>query len=173
MGFGLGALAAFFLSALLLIFGFVTKDAGYAKLLGKMWIGIFGLIFLATIVHSITSKKELRREDYYGQYIINRTYFKGKQTDWQYNTYRFEIKENDTLYFYVTDKNKILQTLKGRISTTTPNESVRLIVNMIQPYHVLNTNPTIYRSAWSFYFVFKSTKYNNMFFTKGKWKPLD
>ena len=33
---------------------------------------------------------------------------------------------------------------------------------------VSNVTPTTYRSAWSFFLVFNSTKFNNVFFKKGK-----
>src|SRR6185312_2821321 len=124
MGFFLGVLLVFVLTAILLLFWLSKGNIIYLKLIGIIWLGVFGLFFLGIIVNFIKSKKELKKTDYYGQYIINRAYYKGK------------------------------------ISTTAPYSSERLIVEMVQPYHVLNTNPTLYRSAWSFYLVFNSPKYN-------------
>ncbi|TAE89990.1 MAG: hypothetical protein EAY81_01375, partial [Bacteroidetes bacterium] len=124
----------------------------------------------------LTAKTELKKKDYYGQYIVNRNYFPGIQADWQYNHFRFEIKENDSIYFYLTDKEKILKTYVGTITTTYRSQysSARLIINMEQPtHHILTSNPTTYRSTWSFYLVFDSPKFNNVFFKKGQWKPLD
>ena len=122
----------------------------------------------------MTDKKELDKSDYHGEYIVNRDYFPGSQTDWQYDNFRFVIKVNDSIYFYVTDKEKILKTYRGTITTTKPYISERLIINMEQPtHHVMTSNPTTYRSAWSFYLVFNSPKFNNMFFEKGKWKPIE
>ena len=72
----------------------------------------------------------------------------------------------------MTNKDKVVRTLKGVISTVKPYSSERLVINMLQPYHIFKTNPTIYRSAWTFYLVFNSTKYGNMFFKKGVWKPI-
>ena len=121
----------------------------------------------------VTAKTILDKKDYYGQYIIDRNFFKGKQTNWQYENYRFEIKKNDSIYFYVTDKERILKTFKGTIATTDPSiyKSVRLTTNMGQPNtHILKTNPTIYRIAWNFYLVFHSDKFNNMYFRKVTWK---
>src|SRR4051812_5379886 len=41
----------------------------------------------------------------------------------------------------------------------------KLIINMEQPtHHILTSNPTTYRSAWSFYLIFNSPKFGNMFF---------
>ncbi|QRR00195.1 hypothetical protein [Dyadobacter sandarakinus] len=39
-------------------------------------------------------------------------------------------------------------------------------------HHILMDNPTTYRETWSFYLVFDSPKFGNVFFTKGDWEPL-
>lgn len=137
-------------------------------------LGVFSIISLVMLIRIFTDKKELKKVDYYGEYIINRDYFPGKQADWQYNSFRFVIKENDSVYFFITDKKQILKTYKGVITTTKPYGSERLVLNMEQPcHHILNSNPTTYRNAWDFYLVFYSPKFNNVFFKKGEWKALD
>lgn len=146
------------------------------KIVGVIWLGILGLILLSGIVQWLTSKTELDKDDYYGEYVINRNYFKGEQTDWQYNHFRFEITDNDSIFFYVTDKDQILKTYRGTIKTTNTRNyrSARLKIEMEQPtHHILTSNPTTYRSAWDFYIVFKSPIFNNVFFEKEKWKPLE
>ncbi|WP_188599604.1 hypothetical protein [Polaribacter pacificus] len=41
-------------------------------------------------------------------------------------------------------------------------------------HHITETNPTTYREPWwNFYLVFKSKKFNNMYFRKGKWKKIN
>ncbi len=128
--------------------------------MGKEWLGV--------------CLEQADKKDYYGEYVINRDYFKGKQTDWQYNHFRFEITKEDSIFFYVTEGEKIIKSYRGKIKTSTPYSSARLIVQMEQPtHHILKRNPTIYRSAWSFYLVFNSDKFYNVFFKKGKWKPMD
>lgn len=143
-----------------------------------MIIGLWTFVLLIGVISSISieilKKKELKKKDYYGEYVIDRSFFRGKQADWQYNTFRFEIKDNDSIYFYFTDENRILETYKGHIETTAPFSSERLILNMEDTVcHVLTTNPTTYRNTWDFYLVFESPKFKNMFFKKGKWKPID
>ena len=59
-------------------------------------------------------EKKLTKKDYYGSYIINRNYFAGKQADWQYDHFRFEIRDNDSIYFYMTDKERISKIYKGQ-----------------------------------------------------------
>ena len=169
-------LFAFIIFPLTVILFLIWLGSGklyFRDLLKVIWLGIFGLSLLSYLLKWLNSKTELDKEDYYGEYVINRDYFKGEQTDWQYNHFRFEITDEDSLFFHFTDKDKIINTYRGTISTTKPYNSARLIINMEQPtHHIMIQNPTTYRSSWSFYLVFKSGKFYNVFFKKGKWKPI-
>ncbi len=177
MGFGFNLFFVFILvplTGILLVIWLVTRKKIFGKIVGLICLGIVGLALLSGTVQWLTAKKELKKKDYYGQYIVNRDYFPGKQADWQYENFRFEIKDNDSIYFYVTNKEKILKTYHGTITTTMPYSSERLILNMEKPiHHIMSSDPTTYRSAWSFYLVFYSPKFNNVYFKKGQWKPLD
>ncbi|TKC08284.1 hypothetical protein FA048_14100 [Pedobacter polaris] len=177
MGFGFNILFVFIiipLTVLLLLCWLLTKKKIFYKILGAIWLAIFGLAFISLTFQFLTKKKELKKKDYYGHYIINRDYFPGKQADWQYDNFRFEIKENDSIYFYVTDKQRILKTYRGTVMTSQPYRSERLIINMDDTtHHIMASNPTTYRSAWSFYLVFYSPKFNNVYFKKGEWKLID
>ena len=164
------------LTGFIAFLGFLTDKKIYGKILLYFCLGLIGLFILGTTIRLLTDKKELRKKDYYGQYIVNRFYFPGRQADWQYERFRFEIKDNDSIYFYITAKEKILKIYRGTITATDPSQysSERLIINMVQPtHHILTSNPTTYRSAWSFYLVFYSPKFNNVYFKKGQWKQLD
>ena len=176
MGFGFNLFFIFILvpaTIILLLIWLFSKKQIFGKTLGIIWLSIFSLVLFSYIVQSLTSKKEIKKKDYYGQYIVYRDFFAGEQADWQYNNFRFEIKENDSIYFYVTENEKILQTFRGTITTTQPYNSERLIINMQQPtHHIVTSNPTTYRSAWSFYLVFESPKFNNVYFKKGQWTPI-
>ncbi|WP_350128027.1 hypothetical protein [Imperialibacter sp.] len=179
MGFGFNLFFILILvplTGILLIVWLISRKLIVGKILGLIWLGIFGLGTLVTILNWLTSKTELDKDDYYGEYVINRDYFKGEQTDWQYDHFRFKITDNDSIFFYVTDKEKILKTYRGTIKTTDPRNynSARLIIEMEEPtHHILASNPTTYRSAWDFYLVFKSPKFYNVFFEKGKWEPIE
>lgn len=176
MGFGFNLFFIFILvpaTIILLLVWLFSKKQIFGKTLGIVWLSILSLALFSYIVQALTSKKELKKKDYYGQYIVDRGFFAGKQADWQYNNFRFEITENDSIYFYVTKNEKILQTFRGTIATTQPYSSERLIINMQQPtHHIVASNPTTYRSAWSFYLVFESSKFNNVYFKKGQWTPI-
>lgn len=177
MGFGFNLFFAFILvplTGILLLTWLLTRKKIFGIILGVIWLIILGLAVFSGAVQTLTAKRELKKKDYYGKYIVNRDYFPGKQADWQYDNFRFEIKSNDSIYFYVTEKEKILKTFRGKISTVKPWSSERLLIKMENPtHHIMTSNPTTYRSAWSFYLVFYSEKFKNVFFKKGQWKPLD
>jgi hypothetical protein len=48
---------------------------------------------------SLKANKLLFKEDFYGQYVIDRNYFKGIQANWQYNNFKFEIKKKAAFIF--------------------------------------------------------------------------
>ena len=177
MGFGFNLFFVFILvpsTIILLLIWLFTKKQIFGKTLGIIWLSIFGLALFSFIVQTLTAKKQLKKKDYYGQYIVDRDFFPGKQANWQYNNFRFEIKDNDSIYFYVTENAKILKTFRGVITTTQYYTSETLIINMQQPtHHIMTSNPTTYRSAWSFYLVFYSPKFNNVYFKKGQWTPIE
>jgi hypothetical protein len=140
-------------------------------MLALIWMGIFGLILLVTIIHFLTGKKELERDDIYGEYIIDRSKFPGKQADWQYNHFRFEITKQNEFLFHLTDKEKILKTYKGKVTFLEAYSRPRIVLQVDTPgHHIIEDRPTLFRTVWSFYYVFNSPKFGNVFFTKGQWK---
>ncbi|MFL1896153.1 hypothetical protein ACJRPK_10645 [Aquimarina sp. 2-A2] len=162
------------ISIILSLLWFYTKKNFFGVALIGMWGGMILLWILSAVLHPFYTKKVLEKSDFHGEYVIDRNYFSGRQADWQYNNFRFEIKENDSIYFYVTDGKIINETYKGKISTLAPYKSARLVIEMEKPtHHILATNPTIYREVWDFFMVFNSPKFHNMYFRKGEWKEIE
>ena len=176
MGFGFNLGMIFIvlpLTGLLLIFWLVSRKRLFGYVLAIIWGGIFSLVLLAEVTRLFFDKMTLDKKDFYGEYIIDRSYFKGVQADWQYNHFRFKITREDSIFFYVTDGERIIQTYSGTIWSPSRYNSARLGIRMNQPtHHVVSSNPTIYRDVWKFHLVFYSPNYNNMYFKKGKWKPI-
>lgn len=176
MGFGFNLAMIFIvlpITGLLLLTWLISKKKAVGKLLLLMWTGIVGFVILILTINWLTSKKEVDQEDVYGEYIIDQSKFPGRQADWQYNHFRFEIKENDSIYFYETEGEKIIRTYKGKISFKEQYIRPRLVIEMEEPsHHIVSDNPTLYRTTWSFYYVFKSPKFFNVFFKKGEWEPI-
>ncbi|MGB1039675.1 MAG: hypothetical protein ACPGVD_02230 [Flavobacteriales bacterium] len=120
----------------------------------------------------LTSKMKVERHDIIGSYVIDRNKYSGFQADWQYNHYRFEIFEDNTIEFYVTENEHIAKTYRGKVIFAGGRHS--LIIKMEdKDFHVTKKRPALYRLPWSFYYVFHSEKFNNMFFIKGKWKAIN
>jgi len=176
MGFGFNLLFVTILipaTVILLLIWLFTKKILIGKILGFIWLGIISLAIITGIMRTVTSKMKLEKDDFYGQYTVDKAFYPGKQSDWQYNSFRFEIKNNDSIYFYVTNYEEVKHIYKGTITTLKPYSSERLVINMESPtHHILTTNPTIYRSTSNFYLVFNSPKFGNLFFSKGKWKRI-
>ncbi|WP_297814476.1 hypothetical protein [uncultured Polaribacter sp.] len=156
------------------LYGVKRKNEFIGKLILTFYKAGIGFLILIILISILSKKKVLEKSDFYGEYTIDRNYFPGKQANWQYNNFRFEIKKNDSIYFHITDGEKINKTYKGNISTFLPSyKSARIKIRMEYPnHHILETNPTIYREAWSFFLVFKSPKFNNMYFRKNEWKRI-
>jgi amino acid transporter len=155
-----------------------NKSAEEEKNIFKAWkiivIAFIGLVALLYTLSFLTRQMTVSEDDTYSEYIIDRDMFKGKQADWQYDHYRFEIKKDKTFLFHVTDKEKVLRTYTGYVTFHAPHVSSRIAIHMDLPtYHIIETNPTLYRDIWSFYYVFESKYYGNMFFKKGKWEPIE
>ena len=161
-------------TALLFILWMIVGKSYLLKFILFLWGGLFIFILLISFISWLKAKTVLDKQDYYGEYVINRDYFKGIQADWQYNHFRFEITKEDSIFFYQTEGEKIIKTYRGTISTKLPYRSARLEINMDLPkHHILTYNPTTYRSSWDFYLVFYSPKFNNLFFKKGIWRPIN
>jgi hypothetical protein len=173
--------------AFILIFGFIllpltivlailratSQKEVYGKAIGFIWLCVLGLIVFLTIFSELTNKKDLIQNDIYGEYIIDRSKYSGKQSDWQYNNFRFEITRQNDFLFYKTDKEKILKTYKGKVEFIDGFHSPRLLLKFdTSKLNILEQKPTLYRQVWTFYYVFNSSKFGNMFFTKGTWKPI-
>lgn len=151
----------------------LTRNKYAAWALALIWLPLAGLVLLGAVNWFFTAKKELRREDIYGEYVIDRTKYPGRQADWQYNHFRFEITEQGRLLFHVTEQARIVKTYVGRASFLEAYRQPRLVLQLEGPsHHIVSAAPTLYRTPFSFYYVFHSPKFGNVFFTKQKWQPL-
>lgn len=177
MGFSFNLFFIFILiplTIILLIGWLLTKKKIFGLTTGIIWLGIFGLTIVTQIMMRLNAPVSINKKDYYGTYVINRNYFRGYQADWQYESFRFEIKDNDSIYFHIINKAKILKTYKGKISTIEDRNYERLVIEMDAPsHHILADNPIISRKAWDFQLIFYSPKFHNVFFKKDEWEPIN
>ena len=161
------------LTIILALLWLATRHKFFGQAIGLIWISIFSLLILGTVLRFFRDKKKVTKNDIYGEYVVDRSQFSGKQSNWQYNHLRFEITKQNEFIFYETDRDRILKTTKGKIEINDGSVSPRIALQFdIKRYHIIEYNPTLYRKIWSFYYVFQSPKFGNVFFTKGEWKPI-
>lgn len=155
----------------------LTKKKIYIWLLGILWF-VVGVVYLYRRGSSSSEvplmNMPIEKKDYYGSYVIAREFFSGDQVDWQYDHFRFEIKDNDSIYFYLTNGAKINKTFRGGISTVTLDTNENLVLHMDTPtHHILKTNPRLYFKDNDLFLIFKSKKYHNVYFKKGEWREIE
>ncbi|WP_298153809.1 hypothetical protein [Flavobacterium sp.] len=177
MGFGFNLLFILVilpLSAVALMIWLFTRNKKWLKTMGAIWFFIVLAVFLVSLLQFVSSKTVPGIDDIRGKYVVDRRFFPGKQADWQYDHFRFEITDDDQFLFYVIEKDQILKTYRGAITYSDTYTPPRIALHFKQPtHHIIADNPTLYREVWSFYYVFHSEKFNNMYFKKGDWEPRD
>jgi len=161
-------------SGVLLFLWLTTQKKLFGQILGLIWLGVFGLIALVSILQMFSNQNGIKKSKIYGQYVIDRTKFSGKQANWQYDHFRFEIKKNNEMIFHQTNGNHITKTDTFEIEFVENYLSDRIKFKQnYNRHHIVKNNPTLYRQTWSFHYVFYSEKFGNVFFTKRKWKPIE
>ena len=133
----------------------------------KSLIGLF-ICFLSVIffclnysaIRFLEKPIRLQKEDIIGQYNIDTDFFPGKNANWQHDNYSFEITKNDKFILNHSSGSKLTYDLVW--STGPPYLWTIKKVN----HQIINSPVTLYRSHFKFYYVFKSSKWGNMFFRK-------
>lgn len=155
------------------------KAHGFFYILFVIWgILILGIVFLF-LAQPYLKPMILTQQDIYGDYIIDRDKFPGKQADWQYDNFKFSITENDQLIFKARIYDNVwnLDTVKVSYSSgyydlekeQYCNRKLRVHSDSTT-HHIIMDNPTLYRRSFNrFYYVFESKKFGNVFFKKGEW----
>lgn len=157
----------------ILLLWLVTGKLIVGKIIGIIWLPITLLVVFVSTLQLLFEKRKMERGDIYGGYIIDRSKYPGKQADWQYNHFRFEITPQHDFRLHLTEEARVTRTIAGRVVFLEAYQQPRIIMQVDSPrYHLVATNPTLYRETWSFYYVFDSPKFGNVFFKKGPWVPL-
>ncbi|RFZ91727.1 hypothetical protein D0C36_09710 [Mucilaginibacter conchicola] len=177
MGFGFNLAFIFIVCPLAMIIALlwlISRKKIFGILLLVGFLGLCSLIALSALMEFINARKVLTRQDIYGEYVIDRPMFKGKQADWQYDHFKLELTPQNKFNFYLLDNGKVIKAYNGNISFNNNYTSPRLGIQPDSPvHHIISGNPTLYRGKFSYYYVFESAKFGNVFFKKGKWKPIE
>ncbi len=161
------------LSCILAWSWYSTGRKVFGKILGLFWLIIAVLYASFALIRFFKTKKELDKEDIYGEYIVDRTKYPGAQSDWQYNHFRFKITPEHQFIFEEIEQDSLVKTYQGTVTFLEGYKQPRIVIGVDTPRHyVIDPRPTLYRKPFAFYYVFKSPKVGNVFFTKGKWVSI-
>ena len=173
MFFGILLLLLFVIvNIVLLLIWVFTKNSRFIVAIPIVWASVAMFILLLNLVNYIEKPERVSVSDIAGEYIIDRTKCAGRQADWQYDHYRFEITKSNEILFHITDHEKITKTYHGKVSFEGEVNPLMEIHPDSPTYHIIDLNPIMHRRAFSFYYVFRSPLYKNVFFKKGHWKKV-
>lgn len=130
-------------------------------------LGVFILVMFSLGYSHLAKPMNLDSDDYYGEYFIDKSIFPGKNSEWQYKHFRLEIKYNGDVLLHTLGGDKKIKVYKGKVQIDGSKPSASIRFDMSKPTsHVMQYQPKVYRSAWGFTLVMKSTKYYHMYFKK-------
>jgi hypothetical protein len=150
----------------LVIYAMAKKTWKPLLVVAALW-GLTILLFIgAAISNHYRTPIRLTKNDIIGDYHIDTKIFTGANAKWQYNRYKFTITPTDSIYFYVTNKDTVINTYKKRLVYSSGPPDLWKVHSDTTTHHVIKYPPTLYRGHKKFYYVFKSDHYGNMFFRK-------
>jgi hypothetical protein len=154
---------------------FQWKKQQFVYILITIWVIFIGGTGLLFMIEPFLKPMVVTPQDIYGNYVIDKSIFPGKQAEWQYDNFRFKITKNDELVFeyhiYNNWKREVVNIsyTSGYYDTDKDeycNKRIILHSNSTN-HHIIHDNPTLFRKDFNrFYYVFKSKRFGNVFFVK-------
>ena len=115
-----------------------------------------------SIIRQFEKPIRLKKEEIVGEYKIDTDFYPGKNANWQYDNYSFEITNNDQFILKHSNGSELAFDI-------TWSSGPPFLWTIKNPKHqIINRQVTLYRSHYKFYYVFNSSKWGNMFFRKVK-----
>ncbi len=142
-----------------------------ARLYGLGFLALMGLFGLAHWADALRTPIQPCRTDLIGVYRVDRDMYPGPQANWQYEHHRILITEQDSLILEILKNGKVLKRF-ARAFEPVPVSGLRHFRwqfaddNDSLYHHIIATEPIMIRSHSSFYYVFPSNRYGNMFLRK-------
>lgn len=146
---------------------YFRKKKMYLYSFFTFWSFVVLLFLILSVAEFINSKATVVKDDLYGNYVIDKEMFKGKNATWQYQHFSFLITKDDVFIFYkYSDSGKIKSVYKREVEFVNYASPHLRILNVKPNNQVIESEPLLVRKKWGFFYVFKSHKFGNMFFTK-------
>ena len=149
------------------IYKYITKRDHFALfLLLKIWGICIVLVTLAYFINPLFDPMEVNQNDNFGTYEVIDNLYNKEQSKWQHDNFEITINKDDYLRIYrLIPNRKILDSVRFEF-TGSSNNRIKLFSNT-NHHHIIADSPALYRKKFNyFYYVFKSKKFGNVFFTK-------
>lgn len=132
------------------------------KVLGYLLLALIAAPFLPLGFRWLYGPIQLEKADVIGRYEIARSVYPSSQAEWQHKTYTLDITPTQV----IVHDSRTATTWESPITWFTYPSYRWKFSNNDPRHHVIADGPAIYRTSSSYYYVFKSPLYGNMFFQK-------
>lgn len=174
------AVVSFIITIIYLLIKAVTKQPVNGTTLFCFWLPLIAFSVLCFVGLSLSSMGRqptclvVSPSDVYSTYRIDRRLYPGKNANWQYDHYIFEITPDDKFHLTEIDDKGISHGHIGKVTWSDTNTRRALwSAKLDKEHHLKVDSPILYRSASAFYYVIPSKKYGNMFFRRTGDLPTD
>ncbi len=143
---------------ILLVVFLLTKS----RAAGTIFIGFTLLPFAAFLLAWLFNPTVPTRSEIIGDYEIDRSRYPGPNADWQHANYALKITDSEVI---LTDA-RSSKVWKSHIDWFDDPAYRWKFLGSRKRHHLLAEGPAIIRDSFSYYYVFRSPLYGDVFFTK-------
>jgi hypothetical protein len=144
---------------------FKTKNKKHLFTVIKIWFIPISIISILLMLAWLNGLTLVDKDRIVGTYEVDSDFYPGKNADWQKNHFRFKIQKDGKFILFSRLANKSEKEYFGEISWA--NEAPeKWSVKMLNPHHIIDKHPVLYREKFGFYYVFRSKRFGNVFFRK-------
>ncbi|NQZ90183.1 MAG: hypothetical protein HRT54_21685 [Colwellia sp.] len=142
-----------------------TKNKQFLYKFSVLWLTPICFISLLMLFAWFNGLTHVDKQRIVGSYEVDTKFYPGKNANWQKEHFRFEITEDNKFYLFVRLADKSENVYQGYVkwANETPE---KWSITMDNPYHIIDKHPVLYRSKFDYYYVFRTQKFGNMFFSK-------
>ncbi|MBU2881494.1 hypothetical protein KO525_08910 [Psychrosphaera sp. B3R10] len=141
--------------------GFITKDISHLKPVFWIWVlPVFSICF--TMLNGL---KSIDKSDIVGTYEVDKEFYPGTNADWQNNHFSFVINENNEFFFYEKLADGSFKVVESKVEYYRDHNPALFRLIVPEPHKLIDSNPTLYRQKFDFYYVFDSA-FGSMFYRK-------
>jgi hypothetical protein len=124
------------------------------------------MLVITILVNNYNKPMKVEAKHIYGTYRVDIDKFDRLQATWQHEHFELTISTDNYLRLYqLKPQKRMLDEVRFEILDYANAKRIKLRTTR-DSHHILRTQPTLFREPRSFFYVFESEYYGNMFFRK-------